>query len=318
MNDPVQLVTNSGRLVAGEPFKPNDKDAEGKQLVYRSGDNKGQPRKEWYVALAIPKSDEIGWNTIWGKIVEVARTGFPHLFAADGSCLAPKFAYKVMDGDSTVPNTKGVKPCDREGYPGHWVLNFSNGYAPKVLMQLPGQAMRELAAPEAGVHRGCFARVAFEVRGNESTQNPGVFLNQTMIQIVGYGPEIRFGADPSQVFGDAAVTLPAGASVTPVVSGPAPAPGATAAQTGAPPVPGATVAAPAAPGPSAPATVAPPVPGFSNGPGAAPGAAPAPPAAEPTRITPDGRTWKEADLRAAGWNDEQLSKLPSGDDDIPY
>ena len=220
MTDSVQLVTCPGRVVAGDFFKPNDKDAQGRPLLYKSGDKKGQPRNEWYMGLAIPKTDN-GWNTLWAKINEVARAGFSDLFDANGNPTV-KFAWKITDGDSTEPNSKGVRPCDREGYPGHWILNMSNGFAPKVYMQLPGQSLRELAGPEAGVHRGVYARVALDVKPNDVRDQPGVYLNHTMVQIVGFGEEIRFGADPTQVFGDDPGALPSGASATPVVSSPAP------------------------------------------------------------------------------------------------
>ena len=313
MTDPVQLVTAPGRIVAGDFFKPNTRDAEGRPLVYKTGDKKGQPRNEWYIGLALPKADAEGWNTIWGKIHEVARAGFPHLFGADGNPTG-KFAWKITDGDSTEPNTKGVRPCDREGYPGHWILNLSNGFAPKVYMQLPGQSLRELAEAEPGVHRGVFARVAFDVRANDSTQQPGVFLNHTMVQIVGFGEEIRFGADPTQVFGaDAPAALPTGASATTVVKSPAPAPGDNAG-TAQPPVPGASAAptgGPAAPVQTTGQSQVTPVPSFANGPGQPPAPAPDAPAPEVTRITPDGRKFTEAQLRAAGWNDDQIAKLPT-------
>jgi len=316
-----QILTPVGRLVQGDCFEGQTKDAEGNPLVIKNGPNAGQPRVDYFMAIAIAKTDAT-YNDLWAIIHNEARTSFPSLFDANGGCISPKFAFKVTDGDSQVPNTKGTKPCDREGFPGHWVLNFSGGYAPKCYILENGA--HKLITDPSMIKRGYYIRIAGSVKGNGSQQQPGIFLNHSMVELVGYGEEIVTGPNADAVFGGApAAALPAGASATPLAPAAAPAmPGA--APTPAP-MPGATPspapAAPAAPAPAAPAPAAPvqpapdllqPQPGQGPAAPAAPApAAPAAPApAEVKYQTPDGGQWTEAQLLAVNYSAEQIAALP--------
>lgn len=298
---PTELLTPVGRLVQGSPFEPRTTDAEGNPLTIRNGANAGKPRVDYFMALAIPKNDP-GWNDINTKIYNEAKSGFPNLFDAAGNCIHPQFAWKIIDGDSQVPNSRNVKPCDREGYPGNWVLMFSSGIAPKVYTA-GGEAL--LTNP-AELKRGDYIRIYGNVAGNESQQRPGVYLNHSLVERVGFGEEIITGVTGEQAFGGQPAALPPGASATPTApatpmqnpNATAPAPGS---QPGAPAPahqPAAPAAAPATPAPTAPAT------DFLN-----PTGAPAP-GAEPKFQTPDGRQFTEAELIAAGWNQQQVYALP--------
>ena len=234
-----QILTPVGRLVQGDCFEGQTKDAEGNPLVIKNGPNAGQPRVDYFMAIAIPKTDP-EYNDLWAIIHNEARTSFPSLFDASGNCISPKFAFKVVDGDSQVPNTKGVKPCEREGFPGHWVLNFSGGYAPKCYIQENG-AYKQVTDPSM-IKKGYYIRIAGTVKGNGSQQQPGIFLNHSMVELVGYGEEIVTGPNADAVFGGApAAQLPAGASATPL------APASAPATPTAIPQPGQAPAAPAAP-----------------------------------------------------------------------
>jgi len=292
MADQVEFTTPVGRLVMGSLYKPQTQDADGNPLLIKTGPNAGQPRVDYFFALAIPKGTEQHWaSTAWGaKIWETGHKGFPR-----GQANAPTFAWKVTDGDSAIPNRKGNKPADREGFPGHWVLNFSGGYAPRLFNSNGTQALTE---PDA-VKLGYWAQVNGSVSGNGSDQQPGVYLNHRMVALSGYGAEIMVGPDPTSAgFGQA--PLPAGVSVTPV--------GGLAA--GAPPPPPAH-ALPAASYAPPVAAIAPPGvapnPAFLAGPAA--GVAPPPPlvAAAPARVmlpAAQGATYEQ--LIAAGWNDVLL------------
>jgi len=284
MADAVPFTTPVGRLVQGSLYKGSTTDAEGNPLVIKSGPNAGQPRTDYFFALAIPKGNEQSWaQTEWGKMIyDVGVKGFPN-----GQYNAPTFAWKIIDGDSTVPNRRGRKPCDREGFKGHWVLNFSSGYAPRIFNANGSQALTD---PDH-VKLGYYVQVAGTVSGNGSTQQPGVYLNHSMVALAGFGPEIVVGPDPTAVgFGNAA--LPAGASATPLGG-----------------LPG---AAPSLPGmPAAAAPAAPAAPGIQPHPGllnpAAPAAPPVPPPAAPVRQMTDkaqGMTYEQ--MVAAGWNDALL------------
>jgi hypothetical protein len=294
-NDKVQILTPAGRLVAGDCFKPNDKDNEGNPLIVKSGPNAGQPRVSYYIGLAIPKNSP-DWPAVEQQIKEVARQKFPHLHDAQGTCINPAFAFKITDGDSQLPNSKGTKPCDKEGYAGHWILNFSNGFAPKCFKN---NGSEPVTSPDE-IKKGYYIQVSGDIDGNGSMQQPGVYLNHTMINLVGYGTEIISGPTGKDVFGKTPAALPPGASVTPI-----------------------STIQPSTPAPSAaiPPAVTPPVtpPASAPAPTPTPGAAIPPPAVTPAHdvyqppevmyLDSAGNKWKKADLLAAGWNEQQIETL---------
>lgn len=330
MSQRVNITSPVGRIVMGSLYDPNTTDAEGKPLVVKTGPNAGQPRVNYFFALAIPKGSEPHWaHTPWGQqIWAVGNQAFPN------AAQSPAFAWKIEDGDSQIPNKKGRKPCDNEGWRGHWILKFSGGFAPKVYQQEGAgyvQVMqKDFCKP------GYFVEVAFSVDGNGSQSQPGVYLNHSMVCFRAYGQEIVFGPDVASAgFGQSA--LPAGASATPL-PGTAPMPQAPAAAPtlpgapagyAAPPVPGAIPAAPggvpaplphagSVPTPSAPVPGAPaPIPvmpntGFVQMPPPVPQAPAAPMAPPPAPAAPvrqmtaaaNGVTYEA--YVAAGWSDAQL------------
>jgi hypothetical protein len=257
---------------------------------------------------------------------------------------APTFAWKIKDGDSAIPNRRGKKPCDNEGWPGHWVVFFSGGYAPRVYQIPPGAKDPVTWEQKDAVQPGDYVEVYGNVSGNGSQTQPGIFINHSMVCFRGYGTRIVFGPDAGAV-GFGAGALPPGASAVPVgatpglpaIPGAAAVPGMPAvpgAVPGMPAVPGAAPVMPAVPGlPAAPvaAPVAPPVvvapsTGYMAAPGApvvpgmpaVPGAAPVmptvpgmpamPPAAPAgpvfTAKWPAGITY--AQMQAQGWTDDLL------------
>ena len=204
----INFTTPVGRLVSGSLYKGQTTDAEGKPLIVKNGNNAGQPRVDFYFAVALEKKGEQHWNqTEWGqKFWSVGEKSFPN-----GQFRSPTFAWKIIDGDSEVPNRAGRRPCDREGFRRHWVLSFSSGYAPKIFNSNGTALLTEVDA----VKLGYYIQVAATCAGNESTQQPGVYLNHNMVAHSGYGPEIIVGPDPASVgFGQS--PLPAGASAAPV------------------------------------------------------------------------------------------------------
>jgi len=277
----------------GSLSEPQTKDADGNPLRIKHGPNEGQARVEYFMGLAIPKSDP-GYAALWAQIHQAARDGFPTLFNAAGELAAPKFAFKVIDGDSQVPNTKGARPCDKEGFPGHWVLCFSSGFASKCYKEEAGSFVEYDAA---NVDCGHYIRIAGTVAANGSQQNPGVYLNHSMIQFIGYGDRTVTGPNAESAFGAAPVgALPQGCSLTPPAGAPMPtaAPAALPGVTPAPDFlqPPGVAAAP-------PAALAPPV-------------AAAPPAVvEVQYIASDGNPYTAARLRDAGFTPEQIQALPT-------
>jgi hypothetical protein len=322
MTTPLNFTTPVGRLVQGSLYKPNDKDAEGRPLVIKNGSQAGQARVEYYVALAVPKErDPAGqikhWAaTEWGaKIWQAGHAGMAQAGAM------PTFAWKVRDGDSQVPNRKGKKPVDQEGFAGCWVISFSSGFPPRVYNRDGTQPITEAEA----VKLGYYAQINANVDFNGSGQQPGVFINLSMVALAGYGPEIFVGPDPSAA-GFGAAPLPAGASVTPLGGMPAampaapgmpavpampgmPAPGAPV-MPAVPPMPGAVMPGmPAAPGMPAPAVPAiTPNPAILQPPALPP--VPAAPGQVPLQrarvMLPAARGATYEQLIANGWNDQLL------------
>nr|WP_297388173.1 hypothetical protein [uncultured Roseateles sp.] len=318
----MNLTSPVGRVVEGDFYKPNTTDAEGRPLVYKTGPDAGKPRVDYYFALAIPKGPEaqhgaFGWMaTEWGqKIRQVGEAFMAH------ATQLPGFAWKVTDGDSQIPNKNGRKPCDREGFKGHWVLKFSGGYAPKIYNANGTQAIVEPGA----VKPGYFVQVNFDVDSNGSQSQPGVYLNHRMVALAGYGPEIHFGPDPSAAGFGVGVQLPPGASATPPAGftppqapgapavpaipgtpAPAMAPPAALPPTGGPaysgaPVPPAVSVPPMLP-PAVPAAVmAPPNPAFLQVP-----SVPAAPAAPARKLTDKAGGASYEQLIGAGWTDQTL------------
>ena len=283
----IQFVTPVGRIVAGDPWKAQDKDAAGQPLVIKSGPNAGQPRIQYFLALAINKQDP-GLADMFAKINQAAMEGFPTMFAADGTCTNNQFTFKFVDGDSAVPNTRGVAPNTRTGYPGHYVFNLSTGYEPKRVTQ--GGASEIIDSTQ--IKRGDYVRLSGNVVGNGSPQpsTAGVFLNWNIVEFQAFGEAILSGPDPKDVFGGAQPTLPAGASTVPVE-----APGSPAAPA-APPAAPAPLAAPPVAGAPQPAPTA--HTDILNPTGAAP-------ATLDERLTPAagvGVTW--AAMLAKGWTEE--------------
>jgi hypothetical protein len=272
-----QFTTPVGRLVRGSLYKPSTTDAEGKPLVVKSGPNTGQPRVDYFFELAIPKGPEQHWNqTPWGaEIWQAGVTAFPQAHQS------PAFAWKVTDGDSQIPNKKGRKPCDTEGYRGHWVLRMSSGFAPKIYQQSQG-AWVAFAEPDA-VKLGYYVQVTVACDGNGSQSQPGVFLNHGMVAFRGYGPEIVVGPDVESA-GFGAAPLPAGASAVPLAGSMPPAPGA-------------------APAPLVPAAALPAAMPYT------PVGVPTPAALVPTGIVPvPGAAYTIEQCRAANppWTDDQI------------
>lgn len=256
-----------GRMIGGSLYKANPrKDNFGKPKL----DAEGKPVTGFDFGVAIPKGPEASWAmTTWGaQIKQVGDAAYP------GMTGTPSFAWKITDGDSTVPNKKNRRPCDQEGYPGHWVAWFSQSWAPELC---DAKGANKLTEPDAIVP-GYFVQVFSSVKGNAPSPTPGVYLNPKAVALAGYGQKIEGqGVDTTEVgFGGGPV--PVGMSAMP--------PGAMAqpASVAAPP---ASVAMPTPPIVPNPAFLAPP-----------PG-----PTLTAAGIAAGG-TYDA--FKQAGWNDDQL------------
>lgn len=248
-----------GRMIGGNLDKLFPRtEANGTPKIGRDG----QPEMQCSIGYAIPKGTETHWNqTPWGaEIYNTGAAAHPNLVAS------PAFSWKITDGDSQLPNKKGKRPCDQTGYPGHWVIWFSQGWLPK---RVSADGTVEL--PEGSIVAGFYIQIYGSVAGNKLVPNgtPGVYLNPIAVALVGEGDKIANDVDTTNV-GFGAAPPPVGAR----------------------PV---TAAAPAFAGQVAPpVSVVQPAPDFLN---------PPPPAGP--RMTPAATATYEA-YRAAGWSDAQL------------
>lgn len=296
-----------GRMVQGSIYSPNTTNAEGKPLLYKSGPKIGQPRVDYFLAVAIPKTPGCGhWaSEAWGaQIWALGHESWPQ-----GQAQRTDFAWKIEDGDSAIPNKNGRKNVETIGMAGHWVVKFSGAQQPKVC-NADGSAY--ILEPNA-IKCGDYVQVFGGVVSNESQQTAGMYMNHRIVALAGYGEAIAQGPNAADV-GFGGGPLPAGASAVPLgattapVTGVPPVPGAAPSPgTVSPPVPGAVVAGSAPPVPGAVAT---PPPNTAFVAGAAPpppGAAAPPPAAAPQHVmtAAAGGVTYEAHI-ASGWTDALL------------
>lgn len=232
-----------GRLVGGDPYTADVvKDQKtGQTKLIQNGVNAGQPVTSCYTPLAIPKTQADWKNEPWAqKLVAYAKASWPN-----GQSGAPAFAWKITDGDSDVPNKKGNKPRDREGYPGHWVLQLSSFRPPQIVNE---NGQRALPREEVDIKPGDWVQMFIEARSNGSSDSPGLYLEAKVIAFQRTGDRIvlqeqidtaslGFGQAPLP---SAATAPPAGqlSSTPPPPGGQAPPPPRTefSAQ-GAPPPP---------------------------------------------------------------------------------
>jgi len=337
MAEKTSLLTPVGRIIWGDAYEGETKNMQGAPLLVKTGPNAGQPRSQWAIGLAIPKTKAAWWDEVapgavgaWGaKVLQEGQKAFPN-----GAWQRQDFAWKIIDGDSTNFN-QGTPPkrfCDIPNYKGNWILKFASGFAPKIVNE---NGTAEITQP-GFVYPGCFVQVFGSIEGNKNDQKPGLYMNLQIISFQGHGERITTGPDAGTV-GFGGVALPPGASTTPVG-------GMTAAQAqqtamGMPGVPGGQPQLPGMPAPGAaqgtvgnmpglptpqPLAVTPnnafvTLPGAGGVPGAAqgvPAGIPALPGAGvsqlPTAPAPQrqltalakGATYEQ--LRAGGWTDELL------------
>lgn len=262
----LQITTPVGRLVSGSLYRPVTTDYEGNPREVKNGPNKGQPLSTMDFGVAFPKTPGAthwatdpavglvnGANGQWlAAIWALGHAEFP------AHAQRPDFSWKILDGDDTLPNKKGNKNCDKEGWPGHWVVMFSSTQGPKIVDYLNAKGA-ELTDDDA-VKRGYFVQVMCEFVSNAPAPSPGLYANHQAVALIAYGPVMRGGdVDVSKAGFGVGVSLPAGAStVPPAATGATPPPPATAAPAPAASTPPPPVAAPApAPAPAPPAPVQP-------------------------------------------------------------
>lgn len=304
---PTEFRTRTGRIVwsggdRNSLYEPKTTDYEGNPLTIKSGPDAGKPTQRFEFGVAIAK---LPGETHWASCPEGAviwaqgHKDHPH------SASRPDFAWKVTDGDSQTPgkpkNGKpGRRPCDKEGFPGHWVFSFSSSYA---IRFVNAKGTAHLLEKDA-VKVGDYVQVSANVVGNIGA-TPGVYLNHSYVSLQGRGDPISNGPDPASLgFGDG----PQPAGMQPVIGAPnAGTPPPPAAATVAPTkLPSATPPPPAAAVAPLPPTVVTPNPAIlATAPPPPPAAAAPPPPPAAPQMTAQA-THSYASYKAGGWTDEML------------
>lgn len=261
--DPVPFTTPVGRMVWGSVHKAQPKtDSNNQPKIGKDG----SPMETFDFGVAIPKTQPTWQQEPWGATIHAeGLASWP-----GGQTQRHDFAWKVVDGDSAIPNKRGKVPNQQEGYAGHWVLSFSSMFAPALCIN-EGHATMPLPVG-VQIVPGDYVQVGASVVSNNSTQTAGVYLNHQAVCLRVKGTPIVSKAGPDVAsFGFGGAPVPTGA--------------ATAATT--PPV---AVPQAAAPVPTPVAPLPPSIPPIPAGP----------------RMTgKDGQTDYNA-MKSAGWTDDMM------------
>ena len=236
----INIMLPEGRIVSGHPMKLFGRiDDKTKQPVL---DKTGKQYQDINFGVAIPKVAGQDWKqTEWGAQI-VAEAQNPVCGWPNGEINSPVFSWKVVDGDSAIPNRKANKNCDKEGFPGHWVVFFStiilfpcyhNGH------YQPHECIQNADA----IKRGDYVRTYVSVKGNKPSETPGVYINPVMVSLDRIGEPMASSAmvhDAAAIFGGTAA---------PVAQVATPAPTAPVVQTPPPPAHDLITPPPVAPAP---------------------------------------------------------------------
>ena len=216
----IEVLFPEGRLVSGHPMNGfNPTDSRTKQpKIRKDGVTKVT---QWNIGVAFPKNGQDWKTTPWGQqIVQAAKD--PVEGYTNGETESPHFSWKIIDGDSMIPNKKGNKPAEQEGYPGHWVVFMSTELqAPRCYHAGKYDPMQQIQNMSE-IDKGDYIRVFCSVKGNKPSETAGVYINPNMVSLERKGQKIESGYDgPSaaDVFGGA----PAQVAPTPAPAAPAPA-----------------------------------------------------------------------------------------------
>ena len=211
-----QFFTPVGRLVRGDCFTPTFDE----KIVWKKGPDKGKIKPNYYIGVAFSKTDANilkEFEKVRAIFLAEAIKSFPNKFDKAGNCISPDFAFKITDGDSAIPNSREKRPCDFEGYPGHWVINFSTAFPPSIVNKeaKPLESVSGILKP---IKLGDYIRVFGTVVGNGSPDKSGIMLNHKMVQLIQPGVEIKLGLDAKSIIdGATAPVLPAGVQDIPKV-----------------------------------------------------------------------------------------------------
>jgi len=217
----IEILTPVGRMVAGHPMESHAvKDDKTKQPKVNVN---GEPLMSTTVGLAIPKNGEQHWNqTEWGALIyNEAVQSFPK-----GDYNVPSFSWKIVDGDSMVPNKQQKIPAEREGYAGNWIIFASNGF-PVSCYHVNRYEPHQVIQNKAEIKKGDYVRMLISVCGNNingPVLTSGLYINPEALELTRAGILIvsEGSVDANAAFGGSVGQVPAGALVDPNVQAPPP------------------------------------------------------------------------------------------------
>lgn len=217
-----QLVFNTpgGRYIGGSLTEKQTTDHLGRPIP--------EDKQRYSIGVAFPKANPADTtapiNILLGQIYNHGLACFSSLpggqaaYAQAQRWLDPNasFSWKIKDGD--LPNAKGEF---NEYSKGCWVFWFSSSFPVKAA-HFENGVTNEI--PPANIKRGYYVDVYGNCSPNDNTDNTaGMYMNPSVIRLIGYGPEIVGGVNVTQAFAAApAPVLPAGASTMPVAGAPIP------------------------------------------------------------------------------------------------
>lgn len=188
-----------GRIVwkAGDLFKGEVDKVFGTQTPKLN--QSGQTSNVWAFGLAVQKADAIAFvNMINEEARSIYTNGIP-----------PSFAMKFKDGDGIDHN--GQSFAVREGYAGHIIFDLKTHNAPAFYRHENGAYLMI----NSGIKCGDYVQVQVKMQahGPIGQGKPGMYLNPSMVLLVGEGKEIINAPSATQVFGNAPPPMPPGAVV---------------------------------------------------------------------------------------------------------
>ena len=290
-----KILFSPGRMIGGSAYEPRVTLDNNKQPKIGKD---GQPEKKFNIGIAIPKAGEQHWSqTEWGKVIwNEGATAYEAL------AQHPSFAWKITDGDSPIPDKNGKPQNSKVGYPGNWVVWFTQSWAPKLVN---ANGSHELTERDAIVP-GYFVQMYAECVANGSKTKPaptaGVYMNPIAIALLGYGERIIVSDVDTTTVGFGSGPMPKGMLATP------PAESFNPAAQGAPyELPFVTAQTTYQP-PDVPHFPSPAVPNFAflQPVVATPPAPPAPHVPPVRKMTQAAQGWTYEQLVAAGWSDEKM------------
>lgn len=315
MNDFLDTFID-GRFVQGSLYDLQDKDWQGQPLKYKSGEKIGQLYKKCHIAIAVKKTPGVThWaSETWGSPIWAFGHGqFPR-----GEAQAATFAWKIEDGDSSIPKKNGAKNCDNPNLAGCWIVHAGQPERLPKVVTAHGDPLEQPGLVKCGY----WGRLAVRIGGNgQFGGNAGIYINPQFFVYLGIDKEITSGPNVKGLLATAGqFQLPAHVQAapvgTPAFSAPAspgtpppPAIGGPVLPPGSPPPPPAMgVPVSVAPPPGPPAVTVVPSQTFlaPPPPGAAPGALPSLPASTGPQMTAKAGSLTYAQFIAQGWNDATL------------